>query len=175
VAGLEGGRALSEPAAPVPLPWGARFVVAACILAGLAAIGLASYLFVGREQATRDRDGALAAARQYAADLTTYDFATVDADFARFARHGTKSFQTSYAATRATARPAIVSAQSRALGTVVGAGLESFGHGHAVVLLAVDQQIRSARQTGPTQDHSRIRMTLVKAGDGWLISALTVF
>ena len=128
-----------------------------------------------RDGADAGRRDALAAARQYAVDLTTYDFATVDADFQRFARHGTTAFQASYAKTIAASKPAIVQAQARSLGTVVGAGLESYGHGRATVLLAVDQEIHSARRPGPTVDRSRIRMTLVRSGDGWLVSAVKVF
>jgi Mce-associated membrane protein len=159
------------------VPWrrGAREVVALSVVLALAAIGMSAYLLATRERATHDRDAALAAARQYAVDLTTYDFATVDDDFARFARHGTKQFQASYASTIAAAKPAITQAQSRALGTVVGAGLESFGHGRATVLLAVDQEIRSARQSGATAARNRVRMGLVHAGDGWLVTAVTVF
>jgi Mce-associated membrane protein len=140
----------------------------------LVAVGAAGYLALTRDQTAQDRDAALAAARQYAVDLTTYDFSTVDADFARFARHGTKQFRASYAATIAAAEPAIVKAQRRALGTVVGAGLESFSADRATVLLAVDQEIRSAA-AGVTVDHSRIRMTLQREGNGWLVSAVKVF
>jgi Mce-associated membrane protein len=152
----------------------ARVVVAASIVIALLALGAAGYLLATRHRAANDRDGALAAARQYAVDLTTYDFATVDADFARFSRHGTQAFRTSYATTIAAAKPAIVKAQSRSIGTVVGAGLESYSSGQARVLLAVDQQIRSARQAGVTTDRSRIRMSLVRAGNGWLVTSVTV-
>jgi Mce-associated membrane protein len=141
----------------------------------LVALAGAGFLLVTRNQAAQDRADALAAARQYAVDLTTYDFSSVAADFQRFARHGTRAFQSSYAATIATAKPAIVAAQSRSLGTVVGAGLESYGDGRASVLLAVDQEIRSARRPGSSVDQSRIRMTLQHAGNGWLISSVKVF
>jgi Mce-associated membrane protein len=134
----------------------------------------AGYLLRSERQADDDRRDVLAAARQYAVDLTTYDFATVDADFQRFARHGTKDFQASYAATTAALKPAILKAQSRALGTVVGAGLESYADGRASVLVAVDQAIRSATRPGVTTEHSRVRMALVRAGDGWLVSAVKV-
>ena len=144
------------------------------IVVALVASALAAYLLVTRSSAEDDRSGALAAARQYAVDLTTYDFASVDADFARFARHGTPAFRASYATTIRAARPGIVKDQRRAAGTVVGAGLESYSKARAEVLLAVDQEIRSAARTGPTVDHSRIQMTLVRSGDGWLISAVRV-
>jgi Mce-associated membrane protein len=149
--------------------------VGACVLLALVASALAGYLLFTRQQAADDRRDALAAARQYAVDLTTYDFATVDADFQWFARHGTKAFQSSYAATIAASKPAIVKAQTRSLGTVVGAGLESYDDGRASVLLAVDQELRSAAQTGARVDRSRIRLTLVRSGDGWLVSAVKVF
>ena len=144
-------------------------------MVALVTLAWAGYLLITRDQAAQDRDDALAAARQYAVDLTTYDFSSVDADFRRFARHGTKAFQASYAATIAAAKPAIVKAQSRSLGTVVGAGLESYGGGRAGVLLAVDQEIRSANQTGASVDRSRIRMTLRHVGNGWLVSSVQVF
>jgi Mce-associated membrane protein len=144
------------------------------LVLALAACAWAGYLFVGNRQVRHERDGALLAARQYAVDLTTYDFATVDADFARFARHGTAAFRRTFAATVATTRPAIVQAQSRAIGTVVGAGLESLSGGRASVLLAVDQEVRSGRRPGVTTDRNRIRMTLVRSGNGWLVTGVMV-
>jgi Mce-associated membrane protein len=144
------------------------------VVVALVTLAWAGYLLITRDQAAQDRDAALAAARQYAVDLTTYDFSSVDADFQRFSRHGTKAFQASYAATIAAAKPAIVTAQSRSLGTVVGAGLELYGGSRASVLLAVDQEIRSARQPGSSVDRSRIRMTLQHAGNGWLVSSVKV-
>ena len=149
-------------------------LVALATVVTLAALALTGYLLLTRQRAADERDAALAAARQYAVDLTTYDFSTVDADFQRFARHGTKAFQASYAATIASSKPGIVKAQSSSLGTVVGAGLESYADGRASVLLAVDQEIRSASRPAATVDRSRIRMTLVRAGDGWLVSAVKV-
>jgi Mce-associated membrane protein len=149
--------------------------VALSVVVALVTLAWAGYLLITRDQAAQDRANALAAARQYAVDMTTYDFSSVDADFRRFSRHGTKAFQTSYAATIAAAKPAIVKAQSRSLGTVVGAGLESYGGGRASVLLAVDQEIRSASQQGASVDRSRIRMTLQHLGNGWLVSSVKVF
>jgi Mce-associated membrane protein len=145
------------------------------VLVALVSSATAGYLLLTRDQDENGRRDVLAAARQYAVDLTTYDFATVDADFQRFARHGTKEFRASYAATIAASKPAIVQAQSRSLGTVVGAGLESYSDDTASVLVAVDQEIHSATRRGPTVDRSRIRLTLVRAGDGWLVSAVKVF
>lgn len=145
------------------------------MLIALVASAAAGYLLLSRDRAETARQDALAAARQYAVDLTTYDFATVDADFQRFARHGTKAFRASYAETIAASEPAIVKAQTRSLGTVVGAGLESYSHDRASVLLAVDQALRSATKPGATVDRSRLRMTLVRSGDGWLVSAVKVF
>jgi Mce-associated membrane protein len=164
-----------HPSDPPSHRRGARVVVAAALLLALAAAALAGYLLLTRQQAEDDRGAALAAARQYAVDLTTYDFSTVDADFQRFARHGTKEFRATYAATIAAAKPGIVKAQSRALGTVVGAGLESYAGDRASVLLAVDQEIHSAIQPGPSTERTRIRLVLVRAGDGWLVSSLKVF
>ena len=145
------------------------------MLIALVSSAAAGYLLLTRDRTENDRQDALAAGRQYAVDLTTYDFATVDADFQRFARHGTKAFRASYAATIAASEPAIVKAQTRSLGTVVGAGLESYTHDRANVLVAVDQELRSATRPGPTTDRSRIRLTLVWSGDGWLVSAVQVF
>jgi Mce-associated membrane protein len=144
------------------------------VLIALLSSAGAGYLLLTRDQSESARQDALAAARQYAVDLTTYDFATVDADFQRFARHGTKEFRASYAATIAASKPGIVKAQTRSLGTVVGAGLESYADDKASVLIALDQEIRSATRPGPTVDRSRIRLTLVRSGNGWLVSAVKV-
>ena len=144
------------------------------MLVALVSSAAAGYLLLTRDRAENARQDALASARQYAVDLTTYDFATIDEDFQRFARHGTKEFRASYAATIAASKPGIVKAQTRSLGTVVAAGLESYAGDRASVLLAVDQELRSATKQGATTDRSRIQLTLVRAGDGWLVSAVKV-
>jgi Mce-associated membrane protein len=151
-----------------------RALIAGLLVLALAAGSWAALLFLSSRQLAAERSGALLAARQYAVDLTTYDFSTIDADFARFARHGTAAFRKTYAATIAASEPAVVQAQSRALGTVVGAGLESLSGGRASVLLAVDQEIRSSRKPGVTTSRSRIRMSLVRSGDGWLVTGVRV-
>jgi Mce-associated membrane protein len=151
-----------------------RLLVVLGLLVALIAGAAAGYLLRDRDDDTAERTGALAAARQYTVDLTTYDFASIDADFGRFARHGTPAFRTSFAATEAATKPTIVKAQSRALGTVVGAGLESFSGDRATVLLAVDQVVRSATRRGSTIERSRIRMTLTRSGGGWLVAAVKV-
>jgi Mce-associated membrane protein len=179
MARLQRGSALTEPPArrrtdARELSRRAKALIAAALAVALLSLAAAGYLLATRTSAADDRDAALSAARQYAVDLTTYDFATVDADVARFARHGTKEFQASYAKSIATVKPGIVKEQRRALGTVVAAGLESFRSDRATVLLAVDQEIRSAAGGGSSVDRSRIRMTLVHAGDGWLVSDVKV-
>jgi len=154
--------------------WWPRLLIALILLIAVAAVATAAYLYTHRDDSADDRAGALAAARQYAVDLTTYDFATIDADFGRFARHGTPAFRKSFAVTEEASKPAIVKSQSRALGTVVGAGLESLSGDRASVLVAVDQEVRSAVRKGATIERNRIRLTLTRSGGGWLVAAVKV-
>ncbi len=139
------------------------------------AITVAILGWLNWQQAQTDaaRTDALAAARAHAESILSYDYRRIDADIAKAKKATTGSFSDEYAKTTSTVvKPtaiqykAVVSAQVRA------ASVRSVSPDEVVVLLFVNQTTTSTRITGPKVDQSRVRMTLVKSGDDWLVSKI---
>lgn len=141
----------------------------------IAATVLAGSLLVTRpedrsveEQLRRE---ALEAARAAAVSLTTYDHRTLDEDFARVAGQSTDEFAAEYAETSAQLRPALEQSQAVATAEVPAVGVESVSTEppEVTVVVAVDQTITTAGAQ-PRTEYNRIRMTLRRTDDAWLIA-----
>ncbi len=119
----------------------------------------------------RLRAAALDAARAAAVSLTSYDHRSLDEDFARVSEQATGMFKQEYAETTTQLRPSLEQSQAVATSTVPAAGLERLETDpvRAVVVLAVDQTI-AADGTPRRTEFNRIRMTLVRPGESWLIA-----
>ena len=119
----------------------------------------------------RLRAAALDAARAAAVSLTSYDHRSLDEDFARVSGQATGMFKQEYAKTTTQLRPSLEQSQAVATSTVPAAGLEKLETDpvRAVVVLAVDQTIAADGAPRRTE-FNRIRMTLVRPGESWLIA-----
>lgn len=136
------------------------------------AVATASLLLSPPDAGTA-RAEALEAARERGTRLTTYDHRTLDADFAAVLETATGEFEDEYRSTTEQLRPAFVETRAVAAGEVVAAGIESAelegdGPGRVVVVLAVDQVITTTGAPARTE-RNRIRMTLVRPADTWLV------
>lgn len=118
------------------------------------------------------RRSALAAARERTTDLTSYDHRRLDEDVAVVQKTATGDFEREYEQTIARLRATLERTQAVATAEVVGAGLESLssdaGTDRAVVVVAVDQTIRTAGAAARVE-RNRLRMTLVRPADTWLV------
>ena len=173
------GRPPTQPASP-PGPWRRRppswsVVGVALALAVLGfAVALAALLLApDGEPADRTgeealRNSALNAARERTTDLTTYDFTTLDADFARVLETATGAFEQEYRATSEQLRTTFTRSKAVASGSVLAAGIEELAPQRAVAVVAVDQVIRTAGQA-PRRERNRLRMVLVRPQDTWLV------
>lgn len=178
-----GDGALSDDAAPErteptprpprpprrPPPW--SVVVLALLLAvlGVAAAVAATLLAPdGPDAADDGRAAALTAARERTTALTTYDFTTLEEDFAGVLATSTGPFKAEYEETSASLRETFTSTQAVAAGAVLGAGLEGYAPRRAVAVVAVDQVIRTAG-AAPRRERNRLRMVLVRPDQTWLV------
>ena len=145
-------------------PW--SFVLVATGLALVSLLLASTALLLGGDagegDGEQDRASALSAARERTARLTSYDFRTLDADFAAVLTTATGDFDRDFLATSEQLRPIFVAQQAVATANVVGAGLESSGSDRAVAVVAVDQVI-SASGAAPRTERNRLRMTLIAA------------
>jgi len=174
-------RAVPPPAAAEPAagdPDGRRdlgVLVATLLVVVLATTaGLLVVRARGEDAMERARAAALAAAEQHAVTVLSYDHRRLDKDFARARSVLTGTFADDYAATtEKVVRPsaeqvkAVVTAEVAA-SSVVRAPSEN----RVVVLLFVDQTTTSTRLEGPKVDLNRVRMTMTRVGQEWLVSAI---
>ena len=152
----------------------AVLVAAVLVLVLATAAGLLVVRARGADRAEQARSAALAAAEQHAVTVLSYDHRRLDKDFARARAALTGSFADDYAATtEKVVRPsaeqvkAVVTAEVTA-SAVVRAPSEN----RVVVLLFVDQTTTSTRLEGPKVDLNRVRMTMTRVGQQWLVSGI---
>jgi hypothetical protein len=111
--------------------------------------------------------GALQAARSYAITFATYDYDSLDADFAKTEAHSIDPFLSQYKSETAQLRPTLVQAKASSSATVISEGLASVSSTSAVVDLFLNQTIENSK--GTHVDAQRVEMTLVRRHGTWLI------
>jgi Mce-associated membrane protein len=112
----------------------------------------------------------LATARSYAVTVTSYDYRTLDRNFADVLGGATGDFKDQYGAASGTLRNLVTQAKATAKGTVLNAGVESATTDRVTVLLFMDQAITNATMSDPRVDRSRLLMTLTNNDGRWLAS-----
>jgi len=151
---------------------GARTLVIVLVVALVAA--LVALALVATD-AKRQRDEADAgeaaqkAARAAVVAMTTYDYATIDDDFAWVDDAGTAKFRKQYAEVSAPITKLVVELKAHAKGTVVDSAVRVEDGEHATVLLFVDQTLTNPGQKQPGLDQPRITMKMVKEDGDWLV------
>jgi Mce-associated membrane protein len=168
--------AAGEPERPsrrrLPRP-GVRRVLAGVAVAALLGVTVAAVLvaWAAQRQDAR-RTSATAAARSYALDFSTYDYRHLDADFAKVQSHLTGSFKADYASTSGSLKQLITQYRGVSTARVVGAAPSHVGAEHATVLLFLDQTVTNTAAPDPRLDRNRLTLSLLRAGDRWLVSDL---
>ncbi|HET6355856.1 MAG TPA: hypothetical protein VFG16_16825 [Streptomyces sp.] len=156
-------------------------VLAVLVAALLAAVAVLGWEYADGRRTEGARAQALAAARQAAPVVLSYDYRRLDKDFAAARGHLTGSFRDEYG--RTTARvvaPTAAKYHGVVKATVVkppgggvpAASVVSASPDRAVVLLFVNQVTTSTQVTGPRVDLNRVRMTLARTSAGWKVSAV---
>jgi Mce-associated membrane protein len=118
------------------------------------------------------RSSALGAARTYSLQVASYDYRYLTQDFARVERECTPSFAATYRQSSAALASFLRQYHAVATAKVVAAGVESATSTRAVVMVFLDQTVTSTSQKVPTNDQSRLQVTLVRSAHHWLIDQL---
>ena len=156
-------------------------VLAALVVAGLVAAGLLAGAWRQDERTRQARTQAVAAARDAAPVILSYDYRHVDQDFAAATARLTGPFLEQYRKTTSsvvgpTARQyhAVVKATvaKPASGGDDSVSVVSASPDRVVVLLFVNQVTDSTRITGPRLDLNRVRLTLTRTSAGWKVTAV---
>jgi Mce-associated membrane protein len=126
-----------------------------------------------RTQVQAAHQQALAAARQETLDFVSISASSVDRDLARIAAGATGEFKDQFTRGMAQVRQAVVENNVSSHGNVLRAGLVSGDRDSAVVLVAVDANVKNVRAPDGRLSHYRIQVDLVKDHAGrWLVSRL---
>lgn len=169
-----GGQAPRRPALPGRrgdlLLLGALLVVAVLVLTAVALAVRAR----GAQRTERSRERAVAAAEPLAVDLLSYDYRSLDRDFARARRGLTGRFAGDYRTTsEKVVRPTAEQVKAVVKADVVSSSVVRAAPEEVVVLLFVNQTTTSTRLDGPRVDLNRVRMTMRRVDGQWKVSAVT--
>ncbi len=159
--------AAKEPMSPVKL---AAVIGVVVVLALGATVGWLGYRTAESRQLAEQRDVFLQVGRQAAVNLTTIDVATVDADVQRILDSATDSFYDDFSSRTQPFVDVVRQAQSRSVGEVTSAGLESEDPEGAQVLVAIT--VRTSNVGAPEQEPRawRMRISVKKVGEDTKVS-----
>ncbi|MFF5989349.1 hypothetical protein [Prauserella flavalba] len=159
-----------EPPEPRTRRWRPRSLLA--VLAVAALLGAGGYLgarFVAHQATETARTEALAAAKRYATDLSSYDFKNLEGNFSAVEAGATGKFGEQYQQVSRNLTELIKQHEAVSKGTVLAAGVVEADSDRAVVVLFVDQTITNTNSPQPRIDRNRMQLTLLHQDDRWLV------
>ena len=170
------------------VPRGGRWavpVLSVLLIAALVAAGVFAYLYREADSQSSDADqinelrpSAVDAAGRYAADLLTYDSANFAELDSRITDISTPTFAKDFIEGSRQAREGSANAQAVASAKVKEAALQSISSTNAVVLVAMDQTVKSPQTDAELPEgipyQSMVKVTLERVDGKWLISDFKV-
>ena len=128
------------------------------------------------EPTSGDTGAILDTAKSSAAQVLTYRSGAYDDLDRRIRQISTPEFADRYVTSSQAARKANDEAQASSTATAALAGIVSSGTDEAVVLVALDQRVTTPQAPSAGENgieyQSRLKLTLVRDGDRWLVSDL---
>lgn len=154
-----------------------KLLIALAVVVGVALCTANFLLYQQQAQAAAlgsARDSAAEAANVRVPQLLSYDYRTLDHDL-EAARSGTTgTFHDEFATlTTKVVEPAAKDQQIVTKTTVTGSSVVSAQPQQVVLLVFLNQVTRTKADKESRVDGARVRVTLARAGDQWLVSALT--
>jgi Mce-associated membrane protein len=157
-----------------------RGLVVATAVLGVVVLALATLLiitFLAWQDAKDDdnsaaRDSAVAAAKSFAVDFGSYDYEHLDTEFQEVAERMTPDFATSYLETSTKLKATFEQYKTRVTARIQGVGVTSSSDSEAVVLVFLDQTVRTSQSTTPRIDRNRLEIHLVDTDGKWLVAKL---
>lgn len=150
---------------------GRTLAACAAVVAGLAGLtGWLGYHQFQSHQAQQRHNVFLQAARQAALNLTTISYTEAGADVARILDSATGQFRDDFQQRSQPFIEVVNKAQSRSVGTIIDAGVQSEQDNQAQVLVAVNVDTSLAGVPEPQPRAWRMRMTVQRVGSGAKVS-----
>ncbi|HEY1842827.1 MAG TPA: Mce protein [Mycobacterium sp.] len=150
-----------------------RLAIVVGVIAILAATSVAGWLAYRQHQALQaqqQNELLIRVGRQGALNLTTIDWQHADSDVRRILDSATGSFYDDFAKRSKPFIEVLKKAQSKSVGTVTEAGLESQSGSEAQVLVAVSVVTSNVGEPEAEPRHWRMRMSVKKVGDDAKVS-----
>jgi Mce-associated membrane protein len=147
--------------------WTTGLVMLAALLGVGGWLGLSG---LQAERAEQQRAHFLEVGRQGAINLTTIDWQTADADVQRILDSATGSFYDDFSKRAQSFVDVVKQAQSRSVGTVVNAGVESESGDEAQVLVAMNVETSNSAAAQQDPRRWRMRVSVQRVGDDVKVS-----
>ncbi|MCP2279828.1 h domain protein [Nocardia amikacinitolerans] len=146
----------------------------AVALAAVIVMAINGFGYWSDRQEERARQDAVTAADRAVTAMFSYDFAGVDTELPKAADNLSADFREDYLKliTQAIA-PGAKEKQLTVKATTQASGVVSADREHAVVMLYLNQVTTSKESPQGTTTGSRVRVTLDKTDDRWLVDAVT--
>ncbi|ORV50423.1 MULTISPECIES: DUF1109 domain-containing protein [Mycobacterium] len=164
----------SQEAAPVNKRMSPLRLATVLGLVTVAALGALAGWFGFRmyqsHQAQEQREFLVQVARQGALNLTTIDWQHADADIQRILDSATGTFYDDFSNRSKPFIDVVKKAQSKSVGTITEAGVESQSGNEAQVLVAVSVKTSNLGAAEQDQRHWRMRITVQKVGNDAKVS-----
>ncbi|WP_378736664.1 h domain protein [Nocardia brasiliensis] len=143
-------------------------------LAALIVLGVSGFRIWDDKRAEQARKDALTAADRTVSAMFTYDYRTVDTELPKAADNLSPKFRDDYLKLIEQAiAPGAKDKQLSVKATTQAGGVVSADKSHVVVLLFLNQVTTSKDSPEGTTTGSRVRATLDKDGDRWLVDQVT--
>jgi Mce-associated membrane protein len=120
----------------------------------------------------RGQNPAITAAKNFALDFGSYDYRHLDADFTEVAKKMTTGFAKSYTQTSNQLKPTLTQYKTQVTARIQGFGLTSSSRDRAVVVIFLDQTVKTSQSSTPRIDRNRLEVHLVRSKGTWLVAKL---
>jgi Mce-associated membrane protein len=150
-----------------------RLAIVVGVVAVVASTSVAGWLGYREHQARQAQQQSellIRVGRQGALNLTTIDYQHADSDIQRILDSATGSFYDDFAKRSKPFVEVVKKAQSKSVGTVTEAGLESQSGDEALVMVAVSVVTTNAGEPEAEPRHWRMRISVKKVGDDAKVS-----
>jgi Mce-associated membrane protein len=118
------------------------------------------------------RTRATEAAKTFALDFGSYDYRHLDADFHEVATRMTANFAKHYIDSSTRLEPTFVQYKTQVSARIKGVGVTSVSSSRAVVIVLLDQTVRTSQSSTPRLDRNRLEVHLVHERGKWLVQQL---
>lgn len=170
----------AEPPSPLGRPtrapaWFAWLIpgLAALLVVLLVLIVVFGYQTYNASRVDEARTQAVSAATTAAVDVLSYDYRHLDQDFAKARRHLAPAFAEQYDKTTGTVvKPSALKIKAVVSAQVIKGSVVSATKDRVVTLLFVNQTTSSTLRSGKRTDLNRVRMTMERVDDRWLVASV---